>query len=137
MNKILFKPKKKKKKKKRRNKVSKLVIKKKCAIKHVIFNDLIPIINVLHNSYTLLKVLLPLRFVVNVILCFILSKLVPCVFLIHINAFQLLRIPNRNQNHKCKLDSFPIFLIVRSGISLLFRYFGFVLVSLVTRILWV
>ena len=32
-----------------------------------------------------------------------------------------------------KLDSFPIFLIVRFGISVLFRYFGLISVSLVTR----
>ena len=47
-------------------------------------------------------------------------------------AFQLLRISKQNQCHKCKLDSFPIFSIVRFGISVSFRYFGFVSVSLGT-----
>ena len=51
------------------------------------------------------------------------------------HAFQLLRISKQNQCHKCKLDSFPIFLIVRFGILVSFRYFGFVSVRLGTRIL--
>ena len=93
-----------------------------------------------HGSYELhiqliehyIKTLIVLG-LVNVILCFILSKLVP-LFVSLLCTYMRFNYHNktRNQCHKCKLDSFPIFLIVRFGVSVSFWYFGFISVSLVT-----